>query len=260
MPELKQESSVSPAIEYPSIRSFMQASNYFVPVERKIVSMPTGKYRFGHAIGDKKLMGPIPENRDGEAGRDNTNGRKGTTAEYPRPAEFKEINQKSSVQKGGAYLRLTLHVEDGKMTLIDVHKLDGPLIIEDRIDGEYAYEVTLSTRRIASGSIMDVGVNRSFPNPYGVPGQEGHFIVELPSYEFDVDIPAKDLSISLLPKVEIGLYEVKSHINKIIGEKSFTHQYKNKLHEVSRLKGIDITGLSQRSQTEIYELFRHYTP
>ena len=142
------------------------------------------------------------------------------------------------------------------MSLIQAHKVDGPLIIEDRIDGNLAYEVILSSKRIALGSIMDVGVLRSFPNPYGVPGQEGHFFVELPSYEFDVRIPAKDLSISLLPNVEIRLYEVKTPISKIIDEKSLGDQFRNELNEVSRLKGINIKTLSQRSQTEIYNLFR----
>ncbi len=218
------------------------------PLERMIIRMTPDDTPPTSIRGEKKLMDPFPEKIDRS---------EDTKFDYSQPTEYNEIERKASREKDEAYLRLSLHVEKGKMSLNQARKVDGPLLIEeDRIDGDLAYEVILSSKRIALGSIMDVGVIRSYPNPYGVPDQEGHFFVELPSYQFDVRIPAKDLSISLLPQVEIILYEVKSPINNIISAKSLADQFRNEIREVTRLKGINIQALSKQSQTEIYNLFR----
>ena len=257
MTNLKENSDAPPIIEYTRFAKMGEGLDLSTSIEGKIIRMPIDDLHPSPVRANKKLMDPFPENIKKEKQEEGANTGEGTDSnDYSQQEKYKEIGKKSSRQKDEAYLRLTLHVEDGKMSLIQAHKVDGPLIIEDRIDGNLAYEVILSSKRIALGSIMDVGVLRSFPNPYGVPGQEGHFFVELPSYEFDVRIPAKDLSISLLPNEEIRLYEVKTPISKIIDEKSLGDQFRNELNEVSRLKGINIQTLSQRSQTEIYNLFR----
>jgi hypothetical protein len=154
-----------------------------------------------------------------------------------------------------AYLRLRLRVENSEISIVEAHKVDGPLIMPDTIDGNLAYEVTVGSNRIAVGSIADVGVNRSFPNPQ-VPGQEGHFFVELPSYEFNVRIPREALSPSTLPKAEIALYRVKAPISQAIGDKPLPSQFSNELREVARLKGIPVKKLPTPSQSEINELFR----
>jgi hypothetical protein len=196
----------------------------------------------------KKLMGPMPKKIE-EASTSGGNG------DFPPQQKYNEKGD-SSGQKGKAYLRLHLRVEDKKMSLIEAQKVDGPLIIEDRIDSNLVYEAVVSSKRIALGNITDVGVNRSFPNPNGVPGQEGHFFVELPSYEFDARLRAEDLSPSLLPEVEITVYNVREQITNIIGKESLAQELRNEVHELARLKGIKIESLSQRSQTEIHNLFR----
>jgi hypothetical protein len=155
-----------------------------------------------------------------------------------------------------AYLRLRLHVENSELSVVEARKVDGPLIMPDTIDGNLAYEVTVGSNRIAAGSIADVGVNRSFPNPQGVPGQEGHFFVELPSYEFNVRIPRENLSPSTLPKAEVAIYRVKSPVKQSIGDKPLRSQFSNELREVARLKGIPVKKLSKPSQSEINRLFR----
>jgi hypothetical protein len=128
----------------------------------------------------------------------------------------------------------------------------------DKIDGNLAYEVTVgSKRRIAAGSIADVGVNRSFPNPQAVPGQEGHFFVELPSYEFNVRIPRESLSPSTLPRAEIAIYRVKTPVSESIGvDKPLRSQFASELREVARLKGIPVKKLPRSIQSEINRLFR----
>ena len=154
-----------------------------------------------------------------------------------------------------AYLRLRLRVENSEISVVEAHKVDGPLIMPDTIDGNLAYEVTVGSNRIAAGSITDVGVNRSFPNPQGVSGQEGHFFVELPSYEFNVRIPRDDLSPSTLPKAEVAIYRVKAPLNQSISDKPLRSQFSSELREVARLKGIPVKKLPKRSQSEINQLF-----
>jgi hypothetical protein len=252
----KQNSDASPVIEDPGLPKMGEALDHIMPIEVKIVSMPTDDSNIPPMGGSKKLMEPFSKNME-DAQEIDKGGRERTDVDQSQQEKYKEIEKKPPKQKDEAYLRLTLRVQDGNMSLIQSHKVEGPLIIEDRIYGNLAYEVILSSKRIALGSIVDVGVNRSFPNPYGERSdQEGHYFVELPSYEFDVRIPAKDLSISILPHIEIILYEVKSPIDTIISEKSLAYQFRSQLHEVSRLKGIDIQALPQQSQTEIYSLFR----
>ena len=184
--------------------------------------------------------------------------------EYPEQKEkrHKQENKKKtgssslSKQKSEAYLRLHLRVENGKMSIVDAHTVEGPLVMQSEIEGNLAYEATLGSKQIAVGSVADVGVNRSFPNPQGIPGQQGHYFIELPSYQFNIRLPRNDLSPSTLPKVGISLYRVKSTIGKRIEEeRPLLAQFKNELREVARLEGIPVKKLSKPIQTEINKLF-----
>jgi hypothetical protein len=159
-------------------------------------------------------------------------------------------------QKPEAYLRMRLHVENGEISIVEARKVEGPLTMPDKIDGDLAYEVTVGSNKITAGSIADVGVNRSFPNPQAVPGQEGHFFVELPSYEFNVRIPRESLSSSTLPKAEIAVYRVKTPVSEPIGDKPLRSQFAGELREVARLKGIPVKKLPKSIQTENNRLFR----
>jgi hypothetical protein len=247
-----QDTDVFPVVKDPWLELMGEDLDRPGSVEASIVSMPTDGPRTPPMEGGKKLMDRFSESIEHGQEID----RVGTDVDQSQQEKYKEISNFPRQKKDEAYLRLTLRMHDGKMSLIQAHKVDGPLLIEDRIYGNLAYEVILSSKRIALGSIIDVVVNRSFPNPYGMPGQGGHFFAELPSYEFDVRIPAKDLSISVLPNIEIIVYEVKSPMDTIIGEKSLAYQFRSELEKASQLKGIDIQALSHQSQAEIYSLFR----
>jgi hypothetical protein len=197
-------------------------------------------------------MDPVPDNKEEKEATFES-----TDIEYGNQEELKEsASKKSSERDGEAYLRLHLRVEDGQMSLVEARKVDGPLLIENDIDSNLVYEAALQSKRIALGSIVDVGVNRSYPNPEGVPGQEGHFFIELPSFEFDARIPAKELSARDLPKVEIAVYRVKGPVKKSVGQKSLALEVGNELREVARLKGISLTALPQKSQAEIRKILK----
>jgi hypothetical protein len=103
----------------------------------------------------------------------------------------------------------------------------------------YAYEVSVGANRLHSGSIPDIGVTRSFPNPEGPSEQRGHHITELSTYEFDVRVPRNKLSPSVLPETEIALYRVKEPAQKKpLGVGLLSATFERELREVARLKGI----------------------
>lgn len=245
---LRQNSDEPPVIENPTLEKMDEALERPKRVKAKKHKMaidPPARIR------GKNLMKPIPTNIQKDADT-----HQGPDFQYPPQEEFRKGSEKPSRQKIEGYLRLRLLVQDGNISLTEVHKVNGPLVIEDKIDSSLVYEVLVSSKRVAIGSITDVGFNRSFPNPKDVAGQEGHLFVEVPSYEFYARLPAKHLSFSALPKVEIAVYRMKSPIEKAIGEKSLALDFGNELREVARLKGINIKTLSKRSQSKIHKLLR----
>lgn len=209
-------------------------------VVRMATDPPQGK-------GGKNRMDPVPTKITTVEAIDH---------EYPPQVESNGSKKKFLKQRSEAYLRLRLRVEDREISVVEAHKVDGPLTMPDMIDGNLVYEVTLGSNRIAAGSITDVGVNRSFPNPQGVPGQEGHYFVELPIYEFNVRIPKENISPSALPKAEISVYRTKGMISQAAGDKPLRSQFGSELREVARLKGIPVKKLTKPIQTEINRLFR----
>jgi len=250
---LKQSSDEYPVIENPTLEKMDKDLD--LPPTRiggKILKMPIDPQP-PRGQG-KKVMDPFPDRTQEKI--DTTNE---TDIEYPPQKELrkvqKKVQKKTPRQKDEGYLRLRLLVQNGVMSVVEAHKVDGPLIMEDRIDSTLVYEAVVSSKRIATEAITDVGYNRSYPNPEGVPGQEGHLFVETPSYELYARLPVRDLSSSLLPKLEIALYRVKSPIENTMGEKSLAAKFGNELREVARLKGISIKELPQASQKEIRNVF-----
>jgi hypothetical protein len=245
----RQSSEESPIIEDPRLPKMDEHSNRPKRIRGKIMRMPLNP---SPSKGGKKLMDAVPVDIEGQEGTFES-----TEIEYGKQEERKVGTKKeSSRQEGEGYLRLHLRVQDGQMSLLEVRKVDGPLLMENEIDSKLVYEAALPSKRIALGSIIDVGVNRSYPNPEGVPGQEGHFFIDLPSFEFDARIPAKGLSSRDLPKVEIAVYRVKGPVRKTAGEKSLAVDLGNELREVARLKGISLKSLPQKSQTEIRKILK----
>ena len=245
----RQGSEEGPVIEDPRLPKMDENSNRPRRIRGKIVRMPSNP---SPSRGGKKLMDPVAVNKEEKEVTFES-----TDIEYGKQEELKEsASKKSSKQEDEAYLRLHLRVEDGQMSLVEARKVDGPLLIENDIDSNLVYEAALPSKRIALGSIMDVGVNRSYPNPEGVPGQEGHFFIELPSFEFDARIPVKELSPRDLPKVEIAVYRVKGPVKKSVGQKSLALEFGNELREVARLKGISLKSLPQKSQAEIRKIIK----
>jgi hypothetical protein len=118
---------------------------------------------------------------------------------HPRQAE----------RSGEQYLRLRVLVEDGKLSIVDTHLVDGPLAQTNAFQGGFAYEVTDGRRLLHAGSIPDLGTVRGFAHPNGTVEQQRHHTYELSTYEFDARVPVAPLRSAELSNVMVALYRVK---------------------------------------------------
>ena len=119
---LRQSSDESPVIEDPTLEKMDDVLDHPKRVGAK-------KHRMSidppaHIRG-KNLMKPIPSNI-----QKNEDTPKNPNVEYPPQEEFRKASQKPSRKKIEGYLRLRLLVQDGNISLTEIHKVDGPLIIE----------------------------------------------------------------------------------------------------------------------------------
>src|SRR5215216_595241 len=97
------------------------------------------------------------------------------------------------------------------------------------------YEVTVGGERVASASVPDAGVNRSFPPREPVAGQDGHFFAPTP--DILVRVPSDSVSLRALPRVEIALYRVKEGpLPRTEDAEPLGQRFSRELREVSRLR------------------------
>jgi hypothetical protein len=108
------------------------------------------------------------------------------------------------------------------------------------VQGEYAYEITDGTRLLHADSIPDLGVVRSFSNPHGTREQLRHHTYRQSTYEFDVRVPADELTQSNLANVDIVLYRVKERAptRVITTAAPLGTQFEREFREVTRVSGI----------------------
>ena len=167
------------------------------------------------------------------------------------PRRGKPAGRPAKPAKEG-YVRLRVLVQDGELSVTGAKFVEGPLAPMETLHPGLAYEVTLGTRRVAAGAIVDAGVQRSFPDPLGRPGLEGHHITEMPSYEIAVRVPAQELSISALPKARITLYRWRGTAPMVlVAGRPLKAQLKGRLETVATLNGIRIGRLPRQAQAAL---------
>jgi hypothetical protein len=164
--------------------------------------------------------------------------RKATTRQQSQTRPDQEPARRRS-RSHEQYVRLRLRVEDGEMSIVDSHLVDGPLIQSSTLHGAYAYEIKHESRLLHAGSIPDLGVVRSFAHPDGTPEQRGHHSYELSSYEFDARVPAEQLTRQTLANIAVVLYRVKDRAPiHPMSTAPLGVQFERELREVARVVGI----------------------
>jgi hypothetical protein len=150
------------------------------------------------------------------------------------------------------YIRLRVLVQDGNLSVVGAKFVEGPLAETSVVHPGFACEMLLGSRRIAANWIPDAGVWRSFPDPLGRPGLQGHHVTEVPNYEITIRVPAKDLSMSALSKVRLALYRWRGigHTELRTG-RSLKGQLKGDVETVAVLNGIKLHRMTKQAQAEL---------
>jgi len=153
---------------------------------------------------------------------------------------------------GPASVRLRLRVDRGNVTLVGAHAVPGEMPVTERLDYGLAYEIINGTRRVAAGSVPDVGTKRSFPDPDGRAGMQGHHLTPLESFEVNVRMPQKEFSQTSLPKLRVMLFRMKDQTaGMAITGAPIGEQYAEQLRPVAELRGIDFKQLPETVQAQV---------
>lgn len=141
-------------------------------------------------------------------------------------------------------VRLRLRIERGRVSVVSARAVPGVAPVPERLDYGLAYEITSGSRRVAVGSLPDVGTRRSFPDPEGRPGLEGHHLAELERFEVNVRVPQKEFSAASLPRLRVMFYRMKGQPPAtLITEAPLLQQFPEQLRPVAELSGIDLGAL-----------------
>lgn len=174
--------------------------------------------------------------------------------EPPKPPRQTTPARRAAKQAKEGYVRLRVLVQNDELSVVGAKFVEGPLAPVETLHPGLAYEVMLGSRRVGAGAIVDAGVRRSFPDPQGRPGLEGHHITEVSSYEIAVRVPAQKFSISALPKARIMLYRWRGTAAAMpVAGRSLKAQLKGRVDTIATLNGIRMSLLSRQAQAELRE-------
>jgi hypothetical protein len=172
------------------------------------------------------------------------------------PGRARSASGASGKAKEG-YVRLRVLVEDGMLSVAGAKFVEGPLAETNALRPGLAYEVRLGSRSIAAGGVADGGAWRSFPDPLGRPGLQGHHITEVPYYEIAVRIPVQKLPMSALSKAQITLYRWRGTGPAVtLPGQPLKAQLKGGMDTIATLKGIRMSRLSKETQMELRKALR----
>lgn len=151
-------------------------------------------------------------------------------------------------------VRLRLRIVDGVAQVIGIRVVPGVLAEPERLHYGLAYEVRAGNRRIAVGSVPDVGTRRSFPDPEGRPGLQGHHLAELNSIEVNLRLPHEAFTAAALARLQIELYRMKGPPPDVpLTAAPLVEQFRDVLRPVAELRGIRVADLPRSLQTQLGE-------
>ena len=159
---------------------------------------------------------------------------------------------KPAEEKTERYVRMRVRVRGDEVEVVGAWSVEGPLVAQEKLHAGLAYEVAVGESQVATGSIPDVGVRRSFPPPEPDGEMKGHHIEEVPSYEFPVRIPQPDLPVRSLPKLRITVYRIKGEVPaESLSGAPLERQFAEELRPVAELKGLRLKDLPDDVQEQL---------
>ena len=185
-----------------------------------------------------KKMDPVPARRGRGASKTD--------------ADQEERGKKGAAVPGENSVRLRLRVDKGQVSVIGARTVSGPTPAPEQLHYGLAFEVTRGGRRLAVGSVPDVGEMRSFPPPKPKPGQEGHYVAPLDSFEVEVRVPQKEFTAAVLPRLQVTLLRMKAEPpQRPISAAPLAEQFRDELRPVAELRGIRLNALPASIRGEL---------
>ena len=170
-----------------------------------------------------------------------------------------QVPQSMSVTRGEgeSYIRLTVHNENGKLTVVGAREVEGPLASPDTLPVGLVWEVAVGQQRISLGSLPDAGVLRSFANR-DVPGPEGHHgFQEVSAFDFQVRIPRQALAATEPSNLRINLYRLRRALERRVSTEPLGQQLgENELAVVARLDGLRADRIADPARVDVARVLR----
>ena len=197
---------------------------------------------------------PLPTRPGRGARMDAVPGQTLDEAEGRKPPDGDQLAADKADRDEPRSVRLRLRIVDGVAQVIGIRVVPGVRAEPERLHYGLAYEVRAGNRRIAIGSVPDVGTRRSFPDPEGRPGMQGHHLAELNSIEVNLRLPHDAFTAAALAKLQIELYRMKGPPPDVpLTAAPLAEQFRDVLRPVAELRGIRAADLPRSLQTQLGE-------
>jgi hypothetical protein len=171
-----------------------------------------------------------------ESSGDNTN----------RPDQ-QPVGRGSAGRPGERYVRLRMRVRGDRLSVVDSHLVDGPLGQPSSFHGTNAYEVTYQDRLLHAGTVPDLGMQRSFPNPKGPAEQRGHHFTPRDVFEFAARVPADEVTAETIGGIRVALHQVEEPTSAPrLTAAPLAVQFEGRMRPVAELVGLPESALPER--------------
>ena len=116
------------------------------------------------------------------------------------------MSQKAS---DDGYMRMEVRLQDGKLSVLEAHEVQGPLVQPDTLMNGLVSEVLVNNEQVAVAAHPEAIVSRSFEEPGHGPG--GHHTSVAPNVEFVVRVPIDALRGVDPANVSIHVLDAQEH-------------------------------------------------
>jgi hypothetical protein len=147
---------------------------------------------------------------------------------------------------GEQYVRLRIQVRGDRLTVIDSHLVEGPLSQSTTFHGANAYDVTYQDRLLHAGTVPDLGLQRSFPNPEGPAGQRGHHLASRDVAEFAARVPAHEVTAETVGGIRVRLHRVDEATSAPrLGAAPLAVQFEGRMRPIAEVTGLPDSALPE---------------
>ena len=173
--------------------------------------------------------------------------RTGKEVEMPDMEPPRRRRGAAAPEPESGYVVLRMRLTGERLRVLDSRLMPGPLTADVALTGSHAYEVAVAGRLVHTGSLPDLGVQRSFANPEATEGAEtGHHLAARRTVDFTVRVPADAVTEESLEQMEVVLLRVKGDVTiDRLDDERVSERFPRELRPVARLSGLPLEPLRE---------------